>query len=170
MKIKICLFFIALLSVLACGFVPADNAPLGSIVIPEADLTTSVYCGNLYDPAELQAIVDAKDSAVYMTLPRKDSPVVIADHKHQGFGKIKGLSAGDLVYIVTPEYVDLYYVALIDANGINNGQAYYSNGINIFTGNEDILALYTCNQNSSSITIVCCVKEQRVWINDTALF
>ena len=131
----------------------------GVLSAPDVNLYVNVYKPeDQFNSAELQQIVDAPESAVMMT-PYLYGARVVADHRNQGFNKIKKLTPGQYVYLYTINGIEQYLVVFVDFNGINDGDIKYYNGISVFAGGNDNLVLYTCNKTWHSVTIVQCVRE-----------
>lgn len=153
---------LSVLTLTLCGFTFLPPGHYGTLLIPDVGVGVELYTDDMYDTKGLQSIVDAPNSAAYLYTPLIGETPVIADHKHQGFSKIKTLAPGQFVYIFTDEYIDVYSVNFIDPNGINNGNILFSNGANAHAGEKDALNLYTCNSDWKSVTIVNCIKTVRI--------
>lgn len=116
-------------------------------MISDVDLKVKVYDYAKTNPyTKPQTITDRKDSAAMLEL---DSQVFIADHKHQGFSKIKKVTAGKTIATLGSKT----YKCIQKFNGRN--KEYYladNNGTNIKKYGADI-AMYTCNQDWRHVTI-----------------
>lgn len=120
---------------------------VGTLVISDVGLKVKVYDYAKTNPyTKPQTITDRKDSAAMLEL---DSQVFIADHKHQGFSKIKKVTAGKTIATLGSKT----YKCIQKFNGRN--KEYYladNNGTNIKKYGADI-AMYTCNQDWRHVTI-----------------
>lgn len=138
---------------------PVDNRP-----ITERIATDNQRLGNegrLYLPSffsvalyqgTAQSIVDGRDSACFFYYRKV---LVIGDHSNQGFNVIKGLNAGDNVYIKTSSGIRTF-VVIEKTNGRNTGgDLVTADGRNLQQATIQASAvLYTCNDSNGNVTIV----------------
>lgn len=122
------------------------NAPyVGTFSIPGLGL--NVKCYSSWE----QSVVDAKNSAAYFIGYGHE---VIADHKNQGFDKIKKCSVGTTAVFET-NGKQLEYVCVDKINGHNTGKDLTDNNYkSIDEYYPGALVCYTCNENWKNITIV----------------
>ena len=120
---------------------------VGTLVIDAVNLKVRVYDVYKTNPhVSAQTITDRKNSATMIEL---NGQVFIADHKHQGFSKIKKVTAGKTIATLGSKT----YKCVQKFNGRN--KEYYltdNNGTDIKKYGADI-AMYTCNQDWRHVTI-----------------
>lgn len=95
---------------------------------------------------ELQAITDDKNSAAIF---QYHSKTVVADHKHQGFDKIKKASVG-----TTATFQGKTYTCISKFKGHNKKTALTDWDGNDIRSMEGSLVTYTCNENWRNVTIL----------------
>lgn len=124
----------------------------GRLYIPDVGINVALYQIGYYDNVDAQAVVDADDSAVYMT--GWGATPFIGDHTNQGFSGIRSCGSGTKAFIRHGgnTYVySCYYVG----GGTNDGYDVYDwNGINVWDHGSDDIAMYTCNGNWQNVSIV----------------
>lgn len=138
---------------------PVSSGPLGTagrLTIPSVGIDVALYaCSSSGEyAAEQQRIVDDIDSAAYIDQVYTNGHI-IADHNHQGFDAIKScIPYETYAYINFGSYIQRYV-----CTGIGSGQNLGNNLIdwNGRSLNYDPipggLAMYTCNENSTNVTI-----------------
>ena len=134
----------------------SKRGSMGRLYIPDVDLNVALFDSGFYD-GNSQTIVDNKDSAAYLN--DFDIPI-IADHKHQGFSKMKqSIPNETLAYINTGDKIETYLCAkkcigkntgflLIDDE--NRCISVYDEAYKDF---GEYIVMYTCNENWQNITI-----------------
>lgn len=131
----------------------AKRGSCGRLFIPGVGVDVAIFDATLYDAKQSQPIVDAEDSAAYMTdgVPWWGFPIV-ADHVHQGFAAIKKSVAGETVaYMHFGDRVEAYMCTRV-FRGYNEGTLTDLDGNPIKGTNPGGLCMYTCNSDGS-ITI-----------------
>ena len=126
-----------------------DKGAVGRWSIPDVNVNVAVYAST-ESAKENNAIVDAKDSAIYM---KKGAGHLIGDHNYQGFTAIKQCKVGTVAYLDTGDGVKKYVCTRVF---LGYNEKYYLADENhveyeMATG---IIANYTCNDTKGSITIV----------------
>ena len=129
----------------------------GILTIPSVGVDVALFLSSIWDIPTGQTITDRTDSAAY----QRDATEafgyeIIADHVHQGFGKIKQAVPGDtLAYINTGDQI-LAYICTDNFIGWNclNG----SWGLQRYDGTE------TDGQNDGGITMYTCNSDGTITI------
>ena len=119
----------------------------------------------LYDSYS-QDVVDKKDSAAYFYGWKH---MIIADHKNQGFDKIKKCTVGMVAEIIEDNITTTYKCIAI-MQGHNTGKTLTdNNGTLISEIYPGALVCYTCNENWKNITIVFFqkIKDENSDVSDT---
>ena len=128
----------------------------GRLYIPDVGVSVGLgYIGDTHHTQLSQDYVDMRDTAAYLDFQDfGDDSVVIADHRTQGFERIKGCSAGMRAYIKTDESFRIYECYDI-GNGYNDyDDVYDRDGNNIYYNGDGTMCLYTCNEDSHHVTVV----------------
>lgn len=120
---------------------------VGTLEVKSVGLQVKVYNVHQTEPyTDSQTITDRKDSACMLEL---DGQVFIADHKNQGFDKIKQVTAGKTVATLGGKK----YRCVKKFNGRNEiSQLVDNDGTNVTKYGADIV-MYTCNQDWRHVTI-----------------
>ena len=142
-------------------YIDFQSYPLyGRLYIPDVNISVGLgYIGDVYHGLLSQQYVDMQDMAAYLDFQDfGDDSVVIADHKHQGFERIKKCTPGMRAYVKTDDDFRIYECYDI-GNGYNDyDNVYDRDGNNIYCNGHDTLSLYTCNADSHHVTIVKFVR------------
>lgn len=116
---------------------------IDNLVIADVGLNVPVYSSG---SSSWQSVVDRENSALYFYF---NSKYVIADHKHQGFDKIKNVTVGSTV----AEFNGRTYLCVDKFNGKNQVSSIVSyDGVCIRDMDGDLF-MYTCNENWMNVTI-----------------
>ena len=119
----------------------------GYMSIPDVNLSVRVF--DTYD----QKTVDAENSAAILTDMSVYGQLVIADHVHQGFSKMKSVKPGYSILNLEHDGKRSVYKCSKLFKGYNTGKDLTDlNGNSIDGMNDGGLCLYTCNSDGS-ITI-----------------
>ena len=120
-------------------------------------LYISNYSAALYDynvnttsDADLQTIVDNKDSAAYY---KNHGKLVIADHYNQGFKVLINLSEGAILQIKFEDGTNISYKLTKKLEGVNTGYDLVDNEDNSFFEMESDLIVYTCYNDGIMATL-----------------
>jgi sortase (surface protein transpeptidase) len=126
-----------------------DKGAVGRWSIPDVKVNVAVYAST-ESAKENNAIVDAKDSAIYM---KKGLGHLIGDHNYQGFNAIKQCKVGTIAYLDTGDGVKKYICTRVF---LGYNEKYYLADENHveYKMAVGIIANYTCNDTKGSITIV----------------
>lgn len=118
---------------------------IGRFKIPDVKVNVALY------DSYSQDVVDQKDSAAYFYGWKH---MIIADHQHQGFDKIKKCTVG-MVAEITENNIITQYKCVAIMQGYNTGKTLTDkNGALISEFYPEALVCYTCNENWKNITIV----------------
>ena len=135
-----------------------DYNGYGRLYIPDVGINVALYQVDYSSGIDAQAVVDASDSAAYMT--SWGATPFIGDHTNQGFCGIRSCSSGTKAFIRHGgnTYVySCYYVG----GGTNDGSYVYDwNGTNIFDHGSSDIGMYTCNGNWRNVSIVLFSLEE----------
>ena len=135
----------------------ARRGSVGRLTIPSIGVNVALFDTSVYNVNHSQPIVDASDSAAYLS----DSVghygfVMIGDHVHQGFSAIKQALAGStLAYIDRGTYTETYVCTevFVGYNGYGDRTGMFdANGNDVAGRNPGGLCMYTCNSDGT-ITI-----------------
>lgn len=134
----------------------SERGNIGRLTIPTFGVDVALFDTSLYNFNHSQAIVDAIDSAAYIS-DTVDTYgfVIVGDHVYQGFDAIKQVSHGTILYIDKGACVESYVCTdiFIGYNGYGNkGGMFDINGNSVVGRNDGGLCLYTCNYDET-ITI-----------------
>lgn len=128
---------------------PKGLGSAGRLFIPSVDLDVSLAASSRFND-DIQALTDMEDCATYFAY---ENMMVIADHVHQGFWKMKGTAVGARAYIKTADGIQTY-VCIANMPGHNTGPTLTDNAYNsISSYNPGGLAMYTCNGGWQNIII-----------------
>lgn len=130
---------------------------MGRLIIPSFGVDVALFEASLYDINHSQNIVDASDSAAYLSdTVESYGFVIIGDHVYQGFSAIKeSIPGSTTMYIDNGVYQTNYICTdiFLGYNGYNNqGGMFDINGNSVVGRNDGGLCLYTCNPDGT-ITI-----------------
>lgn len=122
---------------------------VGTLKIKSLGVSVKAYDSSLTNPRiGAQKLCDRKNSAAAFDY---GTQYVIADHKHQGFSKIKKAVPGK----TTCTFKGKTYKCWKKFNGKNTGTHLTTTaGKKITNMNKNGLTMYTCNQNWRNVTIV----------------
>lgn len=126
----------------------------GRLYIPSIGVDVALFETTMYDSKVSQPIVDAEDSAAYITddVEAWGFPL-IADHVHQGFAAIKGAVAGETIaYMHFGNRIESFICTKV-FRGYNNGVLVDMDGNTLKSTNPGGLGMYTCNADGT-ITVV----------------
>ena len=119
---------------------------IGRLYIPSVGVSVALY--NSFS----QGTVDAGDSAATY----RSVNMVIADHKHQGFSKMKSSVPGSTIAYINNGNTVQAYMCVEKNNGRNNETSLVDcNGASLYTKCPGGLVMYTCNAHWSDITYSC---------------
>ncbi len=132
---------------------------IGRLIIPQINISVALNESVLETTEDAQRIVNAYDSACYVSYPGWTT--YIGDHFFDGFINIKNAIPG-----VTKAYIywndgtiSTYKCMSKYFNGVNKGRIYDDNGTDMYLSGYDI-AMVTCNgYNSSTVTVTYWNKE-----------
>lgn len=126
----------------------------GRLVIPTVNYSAALYDGLLGSSAYAQSLVDAQDSACYISC--YSYTTYIGDHNYQGFENMKNSIPGvTKAYVYeTDGSVSTYICVAKHMNSKKiNGEIYDENNINTFDSGYDI-AMVTCNNAWGTLVTV----------------
>lgn len=144
------------------NLVPALDGKVGNVgrlIIPQVNVSVALYKSILETAEDAQNIVNAYDSACYVSYTGWTT--YIGDHFFDGFVNMKNSIPGVTnAYIYwTDGTVSKYRCVSKHYNGVNRGNIYDDNGTDIYLSGYDI-AMVTCNgYNSNTVTITYWNKE-----------
>ena len=134
----------------------ARRGNIGRLTIPSVGVNVALFETSVYNINHSQVIVDAADSAAYLSDTMTHYGfVMIGDHVHQGFSAIKNTSIGTVAYIDRGEYRESYVCTekFIGYNGYGGRTGMFdTNGNDVAGRNPGGLCMYTCNSDGT-ITI-----------------
>lgn len=134
----------------------SERGNIGRLTIPTFGVDVALFDTSLYNFSHSQAIVDAADSAAYIsdTIDTYGF-IIVGDHDYQSFDAIKQVSPGTILYIDKGTFVESYVCTdiFVGYNGYGNkGGMFDINGNSVKGRNDGGLCLYTCNYDKT-ITI-----------------
>lgn len=130
---------------------------IGRLKIKSVDLDVALFKSSIYDLSHSQPVVDRTDSAAYL----EDSKeyygfIIIADHVHQGFSKIKQSVPNKTVLEINFKDKQENYICIekiIGYNGYDGKTGIFDvDGKSIAWRHDNGICLYTCNSDGT-ITI-----------------
>ena len=135
---------------------PSNLGDIGRLSIPAVGYTAALYNGLPLGSAGAQQIVNAVDSACWVSYPYSGyTTTYIGDHNYQGFERMKSSVPGvTRAYITWTDGSTSSYVCMsVQYNCVKQG-AYITDeaGNSIYQSGYSI-AMVTCNYNSSTVTV-----------------
>lgn len=124
----------------------------GLYILDIPDLGVHVMCfpADCFDGEQNQFVVDAKDSAAYMSWGVES---VIADHKHQGFSAIWDCAAGVKAYLTDANGTRSLTCVEVGSGTNTGGGIFSDSGHDAWNYNDGGICMYTCNEDWQHITV-----------------
>lgn len=133
-----------------------ERGNIGRLTIPSFGVDVALFETSLYNYNHSQSIVDAADSAAYISDTMDEYGfTIIGDHVYQGFHAIKQSVPGTVLQIDRGTHVENYVCTeiFLGYNGYGNqGGMFDGEGNSVKGKNDGGICLYTCNPDGT-ITI-----------------
>lgn len=126
---------------------------VGNLSIP--DLKLNVALNGTKVSSQLQAIVDAQNSALYHKFGKA---WIIGDHAAQGFKVIKD-AAGKYAYVTFKNGTQVRYLCTGVYQGHNNGDLILNNGVSVTDHPVGDLTMYTCMDSTGRNVYITAWKK-----------